>query len=179
MKKLLIIIAIIALAVPCMAKSGTNYVLMGLTVVDGGENPDYYELINGATNINIQTIHGIVVGEAGVNKCVLFPLAALKTYAPESWSELDMANWLSEADGFLAFDWRMLGVYASIPAMTITNRAYTYEQARDLVYNYEWWTEVDDEWVKDSGKKADYLARGGGTKLVRVVPMPKFLGVNE
>ena len=162
---------ILSIAIPVYA-GGTDYVLMALQVTDGGENTDYYHLVNGAQTYDVVESKAIILASSGAWNMVLFSIDSLK---PESWSKLKAAEWLSNADGFLAFDFRMLEEYARA-GITIQNRSFDYNAVLDIVLRYEWWTESDGVYTKHVGTKAEYIANGYPSKLVRVLPMPHFLG---
>ena len=173
MKKIAVIVFILSIVAGPVFGAGTTYVLMALQEQPAaGENPAYYTLVKGATEINIPSSRGVVLGTSGQWKMVQFWLATIK---PANMSKMQAAQWLSGADGFLAFDFRMLGEFARAD-IAITNRAFDYNTVLNLVLVYEWWTEEDGVFTKDTGLKADYLARGFPSKLVRVMPMPHYLG---
>ena len=153
-----------------------NYVLMALQEVAGTEEtPAHYTLVNGAQTHDVGSRFGIVVASAGAWQLVLFPLESIK---PASMTKLEAASWLSECEGFLAFDYRMLAEYARAN-ISINGRTFSYNDILDAILVYEWWTDGVDGFEMDSGRKSDYVARGYPTKLVRVQPMPMFFGISE
>jgi len=138
---------------------------------DGEGNP-IYTLINGAQEVEIPASKGYTMATNGVWRMVRFYLAEIK---PEAWGVGQAADWLSQADGFLAFDFRALGEYARA-SRSIQGRAFDYDAVLDAVLQYEWWIEEDGTYNRYSGNKAAYIA-AGAPKLMRVMPMPHHLSI--
>ena len=163
--------------VPPSHAGGTNYVLMAVqpTTVDDVE---VYTLVNGASTFDVPVSRSIKLAESGPWHMVQFLLGSIK---PTAWSTLQAAQWLSAAEGFLAFDYAMVTEYARA-GVGIQGRTFDYDAVLDVLLTYEWWTfeEVDGEivYTRATGSKADYIANGYPSKLVRIVPMPVYLGVN-
>ena len=148
------------------------YVMFALELQDGGEDPDYYTLVKGAWSENYPASMFVKLGGNATWDVVLITIKDLR---PSGWTILQTADWLSQCDGFLAFEYSMLSTYA-LTSVAIQNRAFTYEDVWWFIANFEWWTEDEpDVWTKHVGKKDDYVATGGGTKLVRIAPMPIVL----
>ena len=172
-----------------------NYALLALQEREATieeETVQYYRLTDGSFTHDVRANLGVVLGESGPWQLVMFSLEQIK---PDGMSKLKAAQKISACEGFLAFDYRMLAEYARAD-ISINGRTFTYTQVLDAVQKYEWWKEeqllnddetpmVDEEGdpvcglVRYTGSRSDYVSNGFPSKLVRIIPMPKFLGVSD
>jgi hypothetical protein len=157
-----------------------NYALLALelkTGTIGGEDVDYWQFENGEATHEVIVWKGHILATQNNWNIVLFLIDQI---IPDNMSKADAGKWLSECDGFLAFDYRMLTEYARHD-LTILNRVFDYNDVLDLVHEYQWvvYDENADRWVTHTGTKADYLEDGYPSKFVRLKPMPEFFGVAE
>lgn len=172
---LIIAVLCFVLAGVVIAQTGgprNAYVLMALQQTTDTENNPIYTLVKGAVTFDVSATKGYTMAQSGSWRMVRFYLSEIK---PDSMTLGAAADWLSQADGFLAFDFRMLGEYARAGS-TIQNRTFDYDTVLDVVLVYEWWILEDDVYVRYSGNKAAYIA-AGAPKLAKVMPMPHYLGV--
>jgi len=168
MKKLFLTVFLI-FAIISPACAGTDYVLMALQPYNSGTQ---WQFINGAETHEVPIDYGHVLATSGPWSMVLFRLKQIK---PVSWSVFEAADWLADADGFLAFDYRMLYEGERLGA-SIQGRTFDYSDVMDVVINLEWWTESGGEYTRSTGDRAAWAA-AGYPKMSRVLPQPQvFLG---
>ena len=105
------------------------FALQPTTVTIDGEQVQGWQLIKGGTTYEYRLNAGRIIGSQGAWKMVHFLLSDI---TPTGMAKLTAANWLKGADGFLAFDYRML-YEGAIRGTAIAGRSFTYTAVQVLL----------------------------------------------